>query len=88
MSRVYKNLFNQSVDNLDDLLMVVTARKLRMSDDERIKAIDNIFASIEEQLSFLRYFNSNAYVISLQRSNERKDVDMSRIIMGIKWFAL
>jgi hypothetical protein len=84
MSKVYKNLFNQSVDNLDDLLMVVTARKLRMSDDERIKAIDNIFASIEEQLSFLRYFNSNAYVISLQRSNERKDVDMSRVILGIK----
>jgi hypothetical protein len=84
MSRVYKNLFNQSVDNLDDLLMVVTARKLRMSDDERIKAIDNIFASIEEQLSFLRYFNSNAYVISLQRSNERREVDISRTIMGIK----
>lgn len=81
---VYKNLFNQSVDNLDDLLMVITARKLRMSDDERIKAIDHIFSNIEEQLSFLRYFNSNAYVISLQRSVERKDVDMSRTIFGIK----
>lgn len=84
ISKVYKNLFNQSVDNLDDLLMVITARKLRMSDDERIKAIDNIFSNIEDQLSFLRYFNSNAYVLSLQRAGERKDVDMSRTIFGIK----
>ena len=84
ISRVYTNLFNQSVNNLDDLLMVVTAGKLRMSDDERIKAIDGIYDSIVEQLGFLRSFNSNAYVLSLQRTKEKKEVDLSRILYGIK----
>jgi len=84
ISRVYANLFNQSVNNLDDLLMVVTAGKLRMSDDERIKAIDGIYDSIVEQLGFLRSFNSNAYVLSLQRTKEKKEVDLSRILYGIK----
>ncbi len=84
MSKVYKNLFDRSVDNLDDLLMVITAGKLRMSDDERIKAIDSIFAEMEDQLGFLRHFNSNAYMLSKQRTKEKNEVEMSRIILGIK----
>jgi len=42
------------VKNLDELAMVITAGKLRMSDDERLQAIDRIYASIEDQFSFLR----------------------------------
>jgi hypothetical protein len=84
VSKVYKNLFNQSVHNLDDLLMVMTAGKLRMSDDERIKAIDSIFADMEDQLGFLKHFNTNAYLISNQRAKEKSEVEMSRILSGIK----
>ncbi|WP_205514340.1 TerB family tellurite resistance protein [Longitalea arenae] len=84
MSRVYKNLFDRSVDNLDDLLMVITAGKLRMSDHERIRAIDSIFEDIEDQLGFLRHFNSIAYLMSKQRAKEKSEVEMSRIISGIK----
>ena len=42
MEKVYSHLFNESVKNLDDLITVVTAGKLRMSDNERLTAIDNI----------------------------------------------
>lgn len=84
MLKVYKNLFDRSLDNLDDLLMVITAGKLRMSDDERIKAIDSIFGEMEDQLGFLRHFNSNAYLLSKQRTKEKNEVEMSRIISDIK----
>ncbi|MBS1737502.1 MAG: TerB family tellurite resistance protein, partial [Bacteroidetes bacterium] len=43
MGKVYSHLFNESVKNLDDLITVITADKLRMSDDERLKAIDHIW---------------------------------------------
>lgn len=41
MSNVYDNLFNKSLQNLDELAMVITAGKLRMSDNERINAFKN-----------------------------------------------
>jgi hypothetical protein len=39
MNSVYSQLVNQSLQNLDDLTNVLTAGKLRMSDDERMRAI-------------------------------------------------
>lgn len=84
MGKVYKNLFDQSVNTLDELLMVITAGKLRMSDDERIKAIDSIFSEVEDQLSFLRYFNANTSLLALQRAKEKQEVDLSKAINGIK----
>jgi len=70
MGAVYNNLFNQSLKNLDDLITVLTASKLRMSDDERIGAIDKIFADMQDKLLFLRHFNNSASVLSLQKARE------------------
>lgn len=74
MGKVYKQLFDQSVDNLDALMNVVTSSKLRMSDDERLQAIDRIFADTQDKLSFLRDFNSNTSVLHMQRLKEKNDI--------------
>ena len=83
ISKVYKNLFEQSLKNIDELAMVITAGKLRMSDDERLLAIDRIYLSIEDQYSFLRDFNDNTAMLSLQRKSEQAQIEMSRRIYGI-----
>jgi hypothetical protein len=80
--KVYTNLFNESVKNLDELTMVITAGRLRMSDDERLQAIDRIYASIEDQFAFLKDFNNSASYLSMQRRSERTEIDMSRRILG------
>jgi NADPH-dependent curcumin reductase CurA len=82
MGKVYSNLFDESVKNLDELAMIITAGKLRMSDDERMQAIDKIYTSIEDQFSFLQDFNSSTKYLSLQRQNEQTEIDMSRKIHG------
>lgn len=82
MAKVYGNLFNESVKNLDELVMVITAGKLRMSDDERMQAIDKIYASVEDQFSFLKDFNSSTLYLSAQRQSEQTEIDMSRKIHG------
>jgi DNA repair ATPase RecN len=82
ISKVYANLFNESVKNLDELAMVITAGKLRMSDDERMQAIDRIYSSIEDQFSFLQDFNSSTSYLSLQRQSEQTEIEMSRKILG------
>ena len=83
LGRVYKNLFKQSLDNLDNLVTIITANQLRMSDDERLGAIDRIFADMQDKLLFLRHFNNNVTVLALQRAKEKNDAGTMRLIYGI-----
>lgn len=80
---VYKQLFNQSLDNLDELLMVITSSKLRMADDERLMAIDRIFMDTQDKLTFLRSFNSQASILNLQRQKEKSDVQATKKYFNI-----
>ena len=83
LGRVYENLFKQSLNNLDDLVTIITANKLRMSDDERLKAIDKIFDDMQDKLLFLRHFNNNTTVLAVQRAKERNDANTMRLVYGI-----
>jgi len=83
LGKIYKNLFEQSLKGLDELAMVITAGKLRMSDDERLQAIDKIYSSVEDQYSFLKDFNGNTALLSLQRKSEQAEIKMSRTINGL-----
>lgn len=74
LSKVYKKLFDESLDNLDQLAMVITASKLRMSDDERMQAIDRIDADTQDKLIFLRSFNRENSILNIQRQREKSDL--------------
>lgn len=82
LSKVYGRLFKESLQNLDDLTIVLTANKLRMSDQERLEAIDNIFTAMENKLEFLRYFNSKTTTLAIQRARENRDVKTLELIYG------
>jgi hypothetical protein len=84
LGKVYKNLFEQSLKSLDELSMVITAGKLRMSDDERLQAIDRIYNEIVDQFSFLQDFNNSTAVLSVQREKDMQDIDISRKLYDIK----
>jgi len=84
IGKVYSNLSNLCLKNLDDLLTVTTAGKLRMSDNERINAIDKIFLEIQDEWGFLKHFNNTAKLLSLARAKEQQDVDISRKLLDIK----
>lgn len=74
LERVYKQLFDQSMDHLDELAMVITSSKLRMSDAERLAAIDRIFLNVQDKLMFLRDFNSKATSLSMARERQRTEL--------------
>lgn len=74
LENVYTYLVRQSLKNLEELSMIITASKLRMSDDERMRAIDRIFYDMENKLSFLRYFNNSTQLLAMQRAKETGDV--------------
>jgi DNA repair ATPase RecN len=84
IGNVYENFFQASMKNLDELAMVITAGKLRMSDDERLQAIDRIYSEVVDQFSFLQEFNNSTAVLSVQREKEMQDIEVSRKIYSIK----
>ncbi|WP_394772266.1 TerB family tellurite resistance protein [Mucilaginibacter sp.] len=83
MSSVYTGLVNQSLQNLDELTNVLTAGKLRMSDDERMRAIDRIYASSSDKLQFLRHFNRQGVLLNIQRSKDMGDTRTLKQLYGI-----
>ncbi|PRY03683.1 hypothetical protein CLV24_13931, partial [Pontibacter ummariensis] len=61
--------------HLDELTLILTAGELRMSDAERITAIDRIFTETADKLTFLRHFNRQASLLALERARERNDLN-------------
>jgi len=80
LENVYSKLFKESLRNLDELTSVISANTLRMSDDERLSAIDKLYADMQDKLSFLRNFNDNTSVLAVQRVKERNDINAMRSI--------
>ncbi|WP_159478762.1 TerB family tellurite resistance protein [Dyadobacter sp. 3J3] len=82
LETIYGRLIKRSVKNLDALTDVLTAKKMRMSDDERLKAVDTIYEDMQESLVFLRQFNASTSVLALQRKKEQQDIKMSQTLHG------
>lgn len=83
IANVYNYLFKASLRDIDDLMMIITATKLRMSDDERMQAIDRIYYEMENKLGFLRSFNNSTELLAIQRARSANDVRTIRSIYGL-----
>ena len=80
---VYTNLLGKSLQHLSDLAMVLTAGNLRMSEEERLKAIDQIAEDMTDKLNFLRIFNKENNMLAVQRGREKIDVALSKKQIGL-----
>jgi len=80
---VYSFLIQASARNLDDLIMIITATKLRMTDDERMRAIDRIFYDLESKLTFIRSFNNSTQMLAIQRARSANDAHTMRQLYGV-----
>lgn len=82
MAKVYANLLKESLQSLEALALVITAGRLRMNDEERLALIDKIYLEVEGQVSFLQAFNTNTFMLSLQRSTEKTEIELSKKLRG------
>ena len=73
MSSVYTNLFNRSVDHLEELALILTEGRLRMNDAERLASIDHLYVSMKEKLLALRQFNKRNESLAQQRIQQQHD---------------
>jgi len=84
LQSVYDNLFNRSLQNLDELLMVITDNKLRASDAERMSTIDRIYKDMEDKLEFLRDFNNHTGLLATQRQKDLQENKTLQRLYGIQ----
>lgn len=79
-TNVYSQLFSSSIENLDELLMVVTSSQLRMDDGQRMRAIDRIHENVRDKVLFLQEFNEQAELLKVQRSREQSSVQRLKLL--------
>ncbi|MDO6433281.1 TerB family tellurite resistance protein [Flavitalea sp. BT771] len=80
--QLYGTVSDRGSKCLDRLLMVITAGQLRMSDAERMQAIDRIDADVGGLLQGLRQFNDALSVQALQRAREQNNINSLKSMYG------
>jgi hypothetical protein len=84
LANVYADVFDRSIKNLDELLMVITAGELRMNDAERLNAIDRVYKEIKDKQEFLRYFNKKTALLGTQRKKANHDYQFFEQLLDLK----
>lgn len=83
-SMVIGNLLNSSLDNIEELITIITNGELSMKDNERIKRIDALYTDMQDKYSFVSSFSSAMGLLTVQRMRELHDIDISKKINGLQ----
>ena len=83
MGQVYSGILHESLKNIEQVQMVISAFVTQMTDAKRLAIIHSASDNIELNLTDLRQFNQQNIRMSLQRSKERNDIDVVKKLYGI-----
>ena len=75
---MYSTLYKRSLQSLDELTMVITDGELRMSDAQRLRSIDKVYADISGQLRAVRRLRWEASLQMAQRQHEKYELNLLR----------
>lgn len=83
MYRVYRGILQESVRNLDQILLVVNSFKTQMTDAQRLTIITQAGDRIEQNFIDLMEFNMNTYQLSLNRAKTQYEIDRIKKLYGL-----
>lgn len=81
---VYTGIINDSLFNIDQILLVINSYRTQMSDAQRLEIIDKATDGIETNLSDLRQFNDQNIQLSMNRAKGQSEVDAIKKLYGIQ----
>lgn len=84
MAKVYSGIVDESLKNIDLLLLVVNALNTEMTDGKRLEIISVAANNIDVTLNDLRDFNSQNVKLSLQRSKDEAEINTVKALYGIQ----
>lgn len=83
MSQVYSGILEETVKNIDQLLMVVNSFVTQMSDAKRIEIINNVAEKVNKNYNDLHRFNNQNAILSLQRAKDLNDAAIVKWMYGL-----
>jgi hypothetical protein len=84
MSKVYSGIMDESVKNLDQILIVVNSFKTQMSDGKRLEIIEQAASEIDQNYFDLKQFNTQNMLLSLNRAKDANEIDVVKKLYGLR----
>jgi uncharacterized protein YutD len=81
---VFSKLLDDTGNTLEELYKVLAAEQYQMTDDERIKRIDDLYVEMQSSYVFTQHFSKETLVMAMQRMKEGNEVKQTRDWYGIK----
>lgn len=81
---VFGRLLDDCSTTLNVLLTITTSDKLEMKDDERLKYIEALYNDMQDKYTFVQSFSQETMMLAAVRLQEKKDMQTSRAMHGIK----
>lgn len=84
MEKVYSGILDESIKNLDQILMVISSFKTQMSDAERLEVINRAADQMDDNYNDLKQFNTGNITLSIQRATSLDETAQLKEIYGIE----
>lgn len=84
MYRIYTGIMNESVRNLDQILVVVNSFKTQMSDAKRLEIINKCGEEIDRNYYDLKEFNNQNIQLSINRAKDAHEIETVKQLYGLK----
>ena len=84
MLKVYTGIVNESLKNIDLLLLVVNSLNTEMTDGKRLEIINTAANNIDVTLNDLREFNSQNVKLVLQRVTDEREINTVKALYGLQ----
>jgi len=81
---IYSGMINQSVENLNQITVVINAFVTQMSDADRLRIIDGASERIDKNYDDCRQFTQENILLSLERSKDLNDLETVKKLYGIQ----
>lgn len=76
MYRVYSGIMEESVKNLDQILIVINSFKTQMSDGKRLEIIEQAADEIDQNYFDLKEFNTQNMLLSINRAKDASEIEV------------
>ncbi len=84
MQKVYSGILDESIKNVDQILLVVNSFKTQMSDAERLELISKASEQMETNYSDLKQFNKQNIALSIQRTKSLDEAAKLKELYGVQ----
>ncbi|RZK43429.1 MAG: conjugal transfer protein TraI [Pedobacter sp.] len=84
MEAVYTGILEESLKNVDQLLVVVSSFKTQMGDADRLALVVNAAEAMERNYQALKKYNRENCILSIQRASSLEEVAKLKELYGIE----